>query len=159
MQAKSILGLVLTLTIVGLLIGLVLPVGLNSMNEYNETEIAMGESSTYEVTNELNATLDDANTTNTYVNLTLTLDNGDTYTIEKLDVGDTETVDTSAGELKVTAVSVDSEIEATVNFEYKDSFGWDSAERNIYGTFTIFILLVVLVVLAGIALKAVNFNI
>lgn len=156
MNAKTILGLILALVITGILIGYVFPIGMDAMHDTNTVEKDMTESSTYEITNELNSTLDDANGTNNYVNLTLTLDNGDTYTVTNLDEGNSTVVSTSAGDMTVKAVSVTSDTEATVSFEYDNDFGWDSSERSIYTILPLFLVLTILVALAGFVLKTVN---
>lgn len=154
MKAKSILMIVMTLAIAGIIIGYVFPIGLNAMHDTTENTLELEEKVESDVTNDMTIYVTNVNNTANWINATVNdTANGDTYTISELDVGNSTTFDTKLGEITFSLDSVDSATECTIIAEYGNDFGWSGASRNIYSILGIFLIITILIVIVSLVLK------
>lgn len=155
-KIATIAGLIMAVVIAGILIGNVLPVGMNAINEDRTDTHDMAESETIEVATNLNATLDDVEDSSGDINLTLKdTTTGSTYTVTDLAVGSNETK--SIGDLGDVTVYNEEQIDngnSTVMFEFSNDFGWSESTQSVYSILGIFLIVAILTALAGWAVKA-----
>lgn len=154
-KVKAMVGVVLALVIAGVLVGYVLPIGINSVESpdtFNETQDV---SVTYEVDAQLNSTV---TSVNDGVNATVELydESSDTTTSQTIDVGSTASYDLPGGTVNVTvnSATAGSPDTASLTYEVPNDFGWDDGAQSIFGLIPLFLVLVPLVVVVGWAMKA-----
>lgn len=158
MTAK-IVGLVLALVIGAILIGNVLPVGINAV-EQNQTTAnttsQVGDTDTY-ASDRINVTIDSA-ASGTPDTATITVEdtiNGDTVQ-KTVDNGTTASFSLTGGTVDVSVHDVDtapSPSEVTYQISYASDFAWDDSTKSLWALIPIFLILGALVLLAGITLK------
>lgn len=155
-KSESILLLIITLVIGGILIGYVFPVGMNAMNDTDEYTEQLEKGVETNITDGVTAYVSAVNNTegNCTILVNVTDDTTTTYTYDNFKPADSnETEDTDLGELTTSLDSVDDATHVTVTFVTEKGFGWGSAERNIYGILGIFLILSILVVVIALVMK------
>lgn len=159
MNAKAILGIIMTLTIVGILIGLVFPVAMDGLNESvtDETTLTVGGDE-YNVTSDMTAVAISINGTSSPDTVNITVNdtaNDDSYKLTDLEEGDETKLETELGDLNITVNSIDATAdEVDVTFTHDKEFGWSSAGRSLYSILGVFLVIILLVVVSGLVLKA-----
>lgn len=154
-KGKAILSLVIGLVIAGLVIGLVFPIGMNSLHSDTVSTNTLSDGETVNVEPYLNVTLNNVSDPDDTVNLTLNDTKNDvTYTVDNLALESSETVETDLGNVTVKFTEKVSSTSAKIEVTTSSDFGWDDAEQDIYGILGIFLILAIIVALAGWAMKA-----
>lgn len=154
-KAKGILTLVIGLVIAGLVIGLVFPIGMNSLHSDNVSTYTLDEGETVNAEPYLNITLDDVDDPGDTVNLTLNDTKNDaTYTVTDLALNSSKEFDTDLGNVTVKFTDKVDSTTAKIQVTTGSDFGWNESERSIYQVLGIFLILAIIVAIAGWAMQA-----
>lgn len=154
-KVKAMVGVVLALVIAGVLIGYLLPIGINSVEQPETINQTQDVSTTYEIDAQLNSTVtavsDGANAT-----VELTDLSSSTTQSQTIDVGSTASYDLPGGTVNVTVNSATAGSPGTADLTYEvpNDFGWDGGAKSLFGLLPLFLVLVPLVVVVGWAMDA-----
>lgn len=155
---KKLVALVLALVIGGILIGNVLPVGINSVSDDQVTSsITQGVGNTEVIVDEkINATVNSV-TVGTPDTATITLqDYETTNTVQHtVDNQSSQVYALDGGDVTLNLNDVDTSptpSEATYNVSYPSDYGWDDSTKSLWALIPVFLILGALVLLAGITL-------
>jgi len=148
-QATLAVTIMVALAVVALIGGVLIPIGLNSINEDRTTELNQSVSDTYEI-GAFNSTVT-ATTSGTDATVELGY-SGETIS-NTVNVGSTQTYSFTDGSVDVTVVSAESSI-ATVNYTYSSDFGYSDGATSIWGILDLIVVLAVFMFVIGIALSA-----
>jgi len=158
MTAKLV-GLVLALVIGAILIGNVMPIGINAVSEdvtSSNTTTAVGNTDAF-ANNRINVTIDSA-ASGTPDTATITVEdtiNGDSKQ-KTVDESTSATFGLTGGDVNVSVSDVNtspSPSEVTYQISYPNEFGWNDSTKGIWQLLPIFLILAALVLLAGITLR------
>lgn len=154
-KVKAMVGVVLALVIAGVLIGYLLPIGINSVEQPETINQTQDVSVTYEIDAQLNSTV---TSVNDGVNATVELydESSDTTQSQTIDVGNTATYSLPGGDVNVTvnSATAGSPDTADLTYEVPNDFGWDDSAKSLFGLLPLFLVLVPLVVVVGWAMDA-----
>ncbi len=146
------LGVVLAVTIVGLLVATLMPVAIAQFNGTQSATFDQTEGETVQITADLNGTLDAVDDATNTINVTVYNDDG-TASVKDLSEGSNTTLDVAGTNVTVYNQNVTSATNATVEYEYPNTYGWDSGTVAL---FTVIPLLLVLAIFLFVAMFAVR---
>lgn len=139
---------VVTVVVLALLAGLVLPISVNAIDE-SDTELEQNESETYTVTIDLETT---ANTIDdTSDDVTVTLEDADTGDSDSatIDEGNTSTLTVEGEEIDVTVEAVQDGTTATLSYTYPTTYGWPDTIGTLFGLLPELLIATVLTAAVG----------
>lgn len=157
----KLVGLVIALTIGAILIGSVMPIGINAVeNDTNSLTQTTGVTNTNTlVDGKLNATVDSI-TVSTTDSATITItdlsQDPDQSISQSIDNQTSATYSFSSGDVTVELTDVDDSTTpstATYTVSYQSDFGWNDSTKSLWGLIPVFLILGALVLLAGIVLR------
>lgn len=154
--AKVSIAVIVAVAVAAIASGTVLPVGINALvDDVVTTETQdTGESVQLEAT--LNATLDSTDTSGSPDNATYTLtDSTGNSVTNTVDNGSTTTFSLNDGDVDVSPQDVNSG-SATTQYSYAKDFGWSGGAKSLWGIIDLVVVLAVLLLMLGIAMKAVD---
>lgn len=148
-------GIAIGIVVLLLLASTVLPVGLNELNGTSTSTFNQSEGETVQVTGPLNGTLDNVSDTDSTIDVTVNdTELSETRSITNLGEGQNETVTIDGEDITVTNNEVISATNAEVEYQYPKSYGWSGGAQSIFGIFDLLLVLIILLMGAGWAVKA-----
>lgn len=149
---KAVAGLIVALAVAALITALVLPIGIDAIENDKTSDLDLDTNDEVEVKGGLNATLEDT-TADTSADINLSTDSDS----ESKTVNEGETEDyTVDGETLSVGVEDAGSDSAEFNVTYPLDFGWDSGASGLWGILAIIVVLAVFLMFIGIALSAAN---
>lgn len=150
LTARAGVALVVGLVVAALLTAVLVPVGVNQLNEDSSTTLNQTTSDTVEVTAKLNSTV---TATTSGSDATVELNQTDGNLVSKtVNVGSTETFAMDRGDVNVTVTEAGSGY-AVVEYEYRNDFGYSDGARGLWGVLDVIIILAVLLFIVGMGLN------
>lgn len=129
-----------------LLIAFAVPPAISASQSTTTDTFVLGEDETAAVTDGLNVTLDDS----TDGNATVTFEDTETGISETVTVNESETVNvTLNGEDVTVTVTESSELEAQLEVEYSQRYGWDAGAKTVASHLDVILLIVAFALLVG----------
>lgn len=157
-MTQKVVALVLALVIGAILIGNVLPVGINATTEDSTINLTQDEGTEYVVVDgKLNSTVTGSDTTTDPDQTTIELkdvESGNTVS-NTVENGSTVTYSIGGESVNVTVNDVTSGTPSTVDVTYSvpPDYGWDDGTQSLWTLIPVFLVLGALVLLAGIVLR------
>lgn len=151
----KLVGLVLALVIGAVLIGNVLPVGINETTQDNTYNLTQDEGTEYVVVDgKLNSTVTASSAGSSATIELKDVETGTTVS-NSVNVGSTVTYTVEGNDVNVTVNSVTSGTPNTVDVTYDvpPDYGWNDSTKSLWGLVPVFLILGALVLLAGITLR------
>ena len=146
------LAVVIAVTVVGLLIAFLMPVVIGQFNGTMAETYGQTEGETTQLTGNLNGTLDAADLT-TGINVTV-MDGANSASITELAEGNNETVQIDGEDITVYNRNVTSATNATVEYEWPNTYGWDGGTVAMFTILPLLLILTVFLFVAFIGIKA-----
>lgn len=156
-ETDVIVGVVIVLTIFGLIAAIALPVALDAITDDATVTITQDNQTTEDVNGALNATLDDVNGTDTNATYTLTQDDG-TSIQKEINTTESRTFSFSRGDVVVTldSITTGSPDQATATFAYNQEFAYSGGASALWLLLDVILVLGAFLFAVGIALKAMD---
>lgn len=151
--AKVALAIVIGLAVTALVAGLLVPIGINELNDDQTQTVTQSTGDTENLTASLDATLDSVDTGGD--NATYTLSDGSSTATNTVDNGTTTTFSLDGGSVDVSPQDVSSG-QATTTYSYAKDFGWSSGGSAMWGLLDMVIVLAVFLMVLGIAIKGLD---
>lgn len=154
----KVLLLVVALTIGALITAFVLPVGIDAVVDDSTVTVNQTEAETIEVTEGLNATLDDVDDGNGDIDVTLnaTDPGAGSATLTNISTGDNKTATLEGETITVTNEKKLSNTNAEVTYAHPPDYAWSGGAQALWGILDVIIVLAVFMLLVGISLRAMN---
>lgn len=151
--AKVALAIVIGLAVTALVAGLLVPIGINELNDDQTQTVTQSAGDTENLTASLDATLDSVDTGGD--NATYTLSDGSSTATNTVDNGTTTTFSLDGGSVDVSPQDVSSG-QATTTYSYAKDFGWSSGGSAMWNLLDMVIVLSVFLLVLAIALKGLD---
>lgn len=148
-------GLIVGLGVLALVTAFLLPVGISEIVDDEQYTVTQDVGETANVTPNLDATLDSVNESASPANATYTLQGPDSSASHIVDNGSTQDFALDGGTVTVGVEDVTSS-SATANYTVPKDFGWSGGASSIWFVLDIAVILAVMLLALGIALKAVD---
>lgn len=143
------IGVIVAVAVMAIIVGLVLPVGVDALMTDDSTTIDQEEGVEDTVTTHLNTTATTIDDTDNEV--TVQLDDTDTGSTTTTTVaeGTSETVTMEGEEITVTVDSIDSSTTATLTYDYPSWYGWGDGAQSLVQILDLIFILTILLVTVG----------
>lgn len=154
-DAKMAVGLIVALSVFGIVAAVMLPVGVDAMVDDTDVSFTgISQGSTVEVkTGTLNATLDNVGDTGTNISVTLTdVDSGNTLSLTNISQGTSQTGTLEGETLRVRADSVDGST-ADFTVSHPVEYGWSSGAVSLWNIIDLILVLAVFLFAIFMAMK------
>lgn len=154
----KVLLLVVALTVGALITAFILPIGIDAVVEDSTLTVNQTEAETIEVTEGLNATLDDVDDSTSDIDVTLnaTAPGAGSATLTNISPGANATATLEGETITVTNDKNISNTNAEVTYAYPPDYGWSGGAQALWGILDVIIVLAVFMILVGIAMRSMN---
>lgn len=138
----------ISITVIFIIIAILIPIPISSFNDDSTTQLNQTDSVEYEITTDLisNATIDNSTST---VTVNLTADTGSTT--ESINEGENATLSVNSEDIITEIVEINNDNSADIKYSYPTDFGWGSSPSTLYYLMPLFIILVPLMFIVGLA--------
>lgn len=155
MTAKMAVGLVVTVTVVGLMAAFLLPVAINEIEGDTTTTLTQDVDTDYDVNAKLVSNVTAA-TSGTPDSATIELNDTRTAgtTSKTIDVGDNATYSLEGGDVDVGVESINAGTNATANYTYANDYAYGDGASSLWGVLGLAIVLAVFLYIVSVGLTA-----